>query len=142
MTENLLVDVMHDILEGIARYDLILILRKIIYELRLVSLVDLNQRLHSFSYEKTGHVNKPPQLLESQIKNGYLIISSSEMLTLIKFICLIIGHSIPREIECWNLLTMLKSIIEILVSPIIHVQTPKLLATLITEYMMLHSEIF
>ena len=68
--------------------------------------------------------------------------SSSEMLKLIKFICHIIGHSIPREIECWNLLTMLKSIVEILVSPIIHVQTPKLLATLITEYLMLYSEIF
>ena len=64
------------------------------------------------------------------------------MLTLIKFICLIIGHSIPRETECWNLLTMLKTIVEILVSPIIHAKTPKLLATLIAEYLMLHSKNF
>ena len=64
------------------------------------------------------------------------------MLCLIRYFCLIIGHSVPRDNEYWNLLTMLKSIVEILVSPIIHVQTPKLLDTLITEYLMLHSELF
>lgn len=48
----------------------------------------------------------------------------------------------PLETDCYNLLKMLKSIVEIVVSPIIHVQTPMLLNTLITEYLSLHNELF
>lgn len=57
--DNFFVDVMHDVLEGIYRYDVALILRHLIYNLKLITLVELNQRIMSFSYGKSGNINKP-----------------------------------------------------------------------------------
>lgn len=64
------------------------------------------------------------------------------MLSLVRNLCLIIGHSVPQDTDCYNLLKMLKSIVEIVVSPVIHVLTPSHLNTLITEYLCLHNELF
>ena len=50
------------------------------------------------------------------------------MLTLIRCLCLFIGHSVPRDNEYWNFLTIMKKLVEIIVSPDIHVETPILMA--------------
>ena len=68
--------------------------------------------------------------------------SSSEILKLIRCLCLICGNSIPRENVHWRLLTSLKTIVEIVVSSVVHKDTPQLLSTLIEEYLHLHNQLF
>ena len=126
----------------VGRYDLALILDKILFTEHLVSLLDLNQRLDAFSYDKTEHINKPPHLSESQIRNHCLIMSSSEMLTLIRNLGFIIGHLILRTNKYWHLFIKLQNLVEVLVSSISHVKTPDLLENLVTEYLVLLSELF
>lgn len=50
LTENVTVDFMHDILEGVADYDLTSILHHFIYVARYFTLDTLNQRIKDFEY--------------------------------------------------------------------------------------------
>ncbi|OXU17363.1 hypothetical protein TSAR_007972 [Trichomalopsis sarcophagae] len=84
MSNNTCVDVMHDVLEGICRYDLALILNHFIYDAKLFSLEELNLRVRGFDYGFGYHVNKPPELNEDWIKKGCIVITSSEMLCLVQ----------------------------------------------------------
>lgn len=49
VTESINVDIMHDILEGVAPLEVKLMLRHFIYEEKLITLEQLNDRILSFS---------------------------------------------------------------------------------------------
>lgn len=61
---------MHDVLEGICRYEVALILYHYIYVEKYFSLDLLNERIESFNY---GDGNKPPGLTEKNIKKTKLL---------------------------------------------------------------------
>ena len=142
MSKNIAVDVMHDFLEGICRYDIALILNYFIYDIKLFKLDELNMRLRGFDYGFGYNINKPPELSEKSIKNGCIIISSSEMFSLVHNLNLIIGPLISRNSEHWQLYLLLKEIIIIISSDRLHSSTHQLLETLIDEYLSLVVELF
>ena len=133
--KNLIVDVMHDVLEGVCQYDLGKILYNLIYVYKLFTVDELNILLRGHNYGPTK--NKPPIILESQISNKKIILSASEMLCLMRHIRLIIGHLIPedREIPEWDLLKELCEIVEILVSSDWHSSTKDVLRVKIRDYL-------
>ena len=135
MCQNICVDVMHDLFEGICQYDVALILNNFIYIKKLFTLDELNVRLRSFDYGPRYCINKPPEISENSIKKGYIMKSSSEMLCLIRHLNLIIGLIIPKEDEVWELFITLKELITMASSTNLHPSSHKALEITIYEYL-------
>ncbi|KYN00712.1 hypothetical protein ALC62_08504 [Cyphomyrmex costatus] len=133
VTKNLVVCVMHDVLEGVCQYDLGLILHQFIKIDKYFSLTELNNRLKGFNYGPNK--NKPPEMLTSHIKNKHLCMTASEMLCFVRHINLIINHLIPTKNEYWNLLLQLRELVEILISSKFHVHAEHILREKIGEYL-------
>lgn len=144
VTQNTAVDPQHDLLEGVCRYDVALVLYYFIYIMKLFSLQDFNDRLKSFMYGSNDNENKPPPILEKHLKKKCIIMSASEMLSLIRNILLIIEStkSVSEDNKQWLLLKKLKQIVDIAFSKTVHEKTYVSLDNLIEEYLKLHSEIF
>ena len=139
VTDNLIVDPQHDLLEDILRYDLAIVLNDLIYIEKLFSLHDLNLRLSGYQYGADDNINKPQPVSENHIKKGYLIMSSAEMLNLIRCLFLVVGPFIPEQNVHWQLLIKLRKIVEIVFSKVVHKNTYKSLDSEITEYLTLLS---
>lgn len=84
LTENLSVDVMHDILEGICRYDLGNILYHFICVDKIFSLDTLNNRIKFYNFFDK---NKPPLITRNQLLRKHIIFSASEMNSFTKKNC-------------------------------------------------------
>ena len=133
--QNLSVDIQHDILEGILRYDLAIVLFHFICNAKRFSLDDLNLRLTGYKYGNYDNVNKPPHVSEKHLRNGCIILSAAEMLNFFRGLFLIVGPLVPEEDDHWQLLIELKTVVEIIFSKTIHESTHMLLDIEITEYL-------
>lgn len=94
---------MHDIFEGICRYEIAKILLNFVYTEKLFSLDTLNDTIRYFDYPISNNENIPPIVTKASLKNEYLLTSASEMSTLVKFLGLIIGDLIPVRNKFWEL---------------------------------------
>lgn len=101
-TNNIVCDFMHDIAEGVARYDMALIIFGII-EQKCFTLEELNNRIIMFNYGVTEKKNSPPIIRDSDIKKGFIIMSASEMLCFVRYFCLMVGELVPYESLYWKL---------------------------------------
>lgn len=126
------VDWMHDILEGVAKYIMCLIIKKFTRDLNIFTLEMLNQRIQAFSYGPDNR-NKPCVLSYEHVNQGNIRLSSSEMLTLIRYFALLVGEFVPEENEFWKLYIKLKIVIDILSSTAFAKGTEELLQTHITD---------
>jgi len=140
--ENICFDVMHDIYEGICRYELPKILHNFVYVEKLLSLDTLNDRIRFFDYPISNNENIPPIVTKTSLKNEYLLTSTSEMSTLVKFLGLIIGDLIPVNNKFWELYIILREIICIIETLIAIKEICKLLETLISEHHKLYLHLF
>jgi len=112
VARNVVCDIMHDLIEGVARYDMALIVKNLI-DLKFFSLEILNNRLELFDYGVTEIKNTPPKKNTTYLTNGSIIMSASEMLCLVRYFGLIIGNLVPRKNEIWRLYTFLHKIIDL-----------------------------
>lgn len=87
-------DFMHDVSEGVARYDMALIINYLINN-KYFSIENLNNRLISFEYGVTECKNKPPTISKTNLNNNCIIMSASEMLCLVGYFGLIVGELVP-----------------------------------------------
>lgn len=127
------VDVMHDILEGVAKYVLSFILLEYTQKSKLFSLTVLNERIRTVSLGPDNN-NRPSQIDKEHINRGALRTSSGEMLTLLRFFGIIVGDFVPIDDEIWMLYTKLRKIIEIAFSLKISSGTPDLLQATVAEF--------
>ncbi|XP_050066646.1 uncharacterized protein LOC126555812 [Aphis gossypii] len=125
------VDVMHDVLEGCAKYIMGFIIYYYVIELKLFSLQVLNERLFGFDFGPER--NKPCALSMEHISQGNVRQSASEMLILVRYFGLIIGDFIPAEEPVWTLYITLRKVIDILLSSLVEEQSIFLLKTLVGE---------
>lgn len=137
VTKNKYVDLMHDCLEGTLQYDLGLILYHFISVKKFFSLYDLNNLIKGFSYGNSK--NKPPEILESNVKNKRIKMSSAEMFCLIRHIILIIGHLVLADNPYFELLKQKAYIVEMIFSPFHDKNEKDLLKTKIYDYLSLLS---
>ncbi|EZA62952.1 hypothetical protein X777_11968 [Ooceraea biroi] len=112
VTKNPTVDIMHDLYEGICRYELGAILHTFIINEKLFSLQLLNERIKFFKYGSNER-NRPTLIKMEQIRKKYIIMSSSEMKCLIRYLGLTIGDKIPHNNAFWELFLLLKKIISL-----------------------------
>uniref|UniRef100_A0A0C9RNU9 ZNF687 protein n=1 Tax=Fopius arisanus TaxID=64838 RepID=A0A0C9RNU9_9HYME len=138
--KNLYVDNTHDILEGVCRYDLALILNYFIKTKKIFDLTNLNERLRGFNYGSVKNV--PAEITSMHLTNKAIIMSASEMLTLVRYLPLIIAHKIPEKDDVWQLLLSLKEIIDIVTSYDVDNDCWQVLQVKIDEYLRLLGRIF
>lgn len=110
--ENQCVDLMHDLYEGVFRYDMGSILKFLISE-KLFSLETLNSRVKYFEYD-VFEKNKPPQVKRDHIQNEIIVFSSSEMLCFVKNFRYFVGDLVPQENVVWKFYLSLLKISNIL----------------------------
>lgn len=116
VTANFSVDFMHDLFEGICRYDMGRILYNLIYGHDCFSLETLNWNMNNFDHGSVKGKNIIKSLAITAIKNKHIIISASEMKTLVKYLGFYVGHSVSEDIEEWQLWVLLRQIIRIVTS--------------------------
>lgn len=141
VTENLTVDIMHDLYEGICRYELGAILYAFIINEKFFSLQLLNERIKFCKYV-VNETNRPTLIKMEQIRKKYIIMSSSEMKCLIRYLGLIIGNKVPHNNAFWELFLLLKKIISLSSSQVTNPSTCTLLKSVIEEHHNLYLELF
>ncbi|XP_031329088.1 uncharacterized protein LOC116160090 [Photinus pyralis] len=133
-------DVMHDVLEGVGKYVVSFVLTELTTKKKYFSLENFNKKLSTFSYGPDAK-NKPFQLSREHLMAGNIRLSASEMLTLIRYLPLLVGHEVPREDQVWKLYLSLRQVVEILLSPILLNGTALYLQTLVDELNEIYLEV-
>lgn len=98
--ENLTCDVMHDIYEGVLRYDMAVIIHKLI-EQNFFNLSRLNQRIKFYNYD-SAEKNRPPPINNDHLIKGCIIMSAAEMVCLFTNFRFIIGDLVPENSSGWS----------------------------------------
>lgn len=129
---NISCDIMHDILEGICRYEFGEIIFHYIYIIKIFTLDTLNARLLYFSYN--GYSNKLPVIQKRQVLNKLIILSASEMHVFLEIFSLLIGDLVPEGGNVWDLYLSLRQLFSIVNSKIICPGYSDLLRTLVAEH--------
>nr|XP_023028858.1 uncharacterized protein LOC111517034 [Leptinotarsa decemlineata] len=137
---NLTCDIMHDLSEGVHRYGLAKVIESLISQ-NFFSLDYLNQRIQFFNYN-SSEKNKPPPLKANHIKEGCIILSSSEMMCLVLNLRLIVGDLVPENNEVWGYYLLLLEITEIVIASSISSPTIELLKSLIEQHNHLYVHLF
>lgn len=110
---------MHDLFEGVCRYNLAKIIQHCINK-NYVILKRLNYRIKYFNHQSDfDRGNKIPLIRSDHINKGYLIMSSAEMSALVCYLSLIIGDLVPDYDEVWDFYLTLCTIIKICTENII-----------------------
>ncbi|CAG9787096.1 unnamed protein product [Diatraea saccharalis] len=131
--DNVGVDVMHDLLEGVCKYDLCLMLSAYIFELKLFTIQTLNDRISSFDYGPDRR-NQPPCLLADHLLNNTIKMSASEMLCFVRYFGLLLDDLIPENDHLFELYVTLRKIIDIVTSTALHKNSCELLKSLVSEH--------
>lgn len=134
ITKNLCVDVMHDLFEGVCRYDLGQLLNRLINKDNLFSLETLNNRIYSFHYGDNHSTNIPPLINLDALKKRYIIYSAAEMACLWQYLSLIISDLIPKTNKTWKLYIVLRKIMSIIMAQEVTNENINLLKKLTSEH--------
>ena len=137
VTDNLVVDAMHDILEGIAPFEVALILVEL-NNAKYLTVEDLNMVITFFNYSTADKNSRPPTLTALHS----LKMSASEMWCFLRNLPLMIGNRVPRDNKYWNLLLMLLDIIDIVFAPRITNELSNFLMHLIDDHHSFFKELF
>ncbi|KAB0804367.1 hypothetical protein PPYR_01337 [Photinus pyralis] len=110
------VDPMHDILEGIAPYEIKIFL-KLLVDKKLATIRDINSRLQAFPFGKTDRNNKPSPIILD--KPGHLIGQrAAQTWCLIRFIPIILEDLLDDDLKAkFYLISSIISITQIALSP-------------------------
>ena len=137
VTKNCFLDLMHDVLEGVASFGLANIIFFYINN-EVFKLYELNERIQNFKFYNC----KPPVLKISYIEKGDLGLSASENLNLSLYLGMIIGDRVPHGCEIWEYYKTLRNLINLLMMKEIHVKSVEYIKTLISEHNQLYVTVF
>lgn len=132
---NPIADPLHDLTEGVCKYDLILILYILIKKKKYFTLEYLNSRILSSHFDSS---NSPP-LIDSDFEKRGIRMSSAELRSFIKMLPILVGNKIPRDSEEWYLFILMRHILSISFSYFIYEEeTVSLLKSIIP----IHNKIY
>lgn len=139
ITTNVSFDIMHDILHGVSNYDLRSILYHFIFVKRYFTLDTLNARIQRFHFGPNKDLNKPPEFCMHDVKSKLALkCLATKMLTLLRFLGLMIGDLIEEGDQYWALYKTLRSILDIILSPRVvrsyAIELKRLIENLLTLY--------
>lgn len=108
-------DFLHDILEGIVRWELCLCLKTLIRK-KYFTLHYLNTAIQRFPYKFSDKTNSPQKITEKILVCGPIGGNSHENWTLLRLLPLLIGDVVPENNDAWCVILELKDIVELLAS--------------------------
>lgn len=112
---NIYCDLMHDVLEGVFRYDFAFLVNDLIKK-RYFDLNHLNNRIKYFKFSKADVGNAMPCIKLEYLKKKYLCMSSSEMLSFSLYFGILVGDLVPETDNSWTFYKIIRELIEVLLS--------------------------
>ena len=129
-------DVMHDLFEGVVKYELLLFLPHCLSE-GYFTIVDLNSRLQGYDF---GAEDKPSTFSLDDRNQVHIRQSAAQMISLVRNLPLLIADKIPHSDEKWSSILLLINICQVALSPVVTPDTVPYLKVLIEEKLhLLHS---
>jgi hypothetical protein len=127
------VDLMHDLLEGVIKYDLSFLISYYVLELNLFTMEALNSRMINFDYGPDKG-SKPSLLNINHIRKNTIRLSASKVISLVRYFGLLIGDVVPQNEPVWDMYILLRKILNLLTSISLQKDCSKLLQTLVAEH--------
>lgn len=113
VTNNLAVDVMPDIFEGVCHYDMCHIISKLI-DMNYFDLKKLNDSKKSFYYGEIEIGNISPPITANNLQSFHLKMTAREMMSFVHLFPMMVGDLVPQDDDVWLFFLNLLEIIEIL----------------------------
>lgn len=142
VTENVCVDIMHDVLEGVAPLEVKLLLRQYIYEEKLLSLEQLNDRMMSFDYGYSNDKNKPSVILNLKTSETAVRQTAAQMWCLLQILPFLLGDLVNPGSLHWQLFILLREICNIIFAPTVSTGLAVYLKQLIIDHHKLFKELY
>lgn len=134
-------DIAHDLFEGIVPFEIALCLTVFISK-NYFTLSFLNKLIADFPYQWTDKVNRPHAIPVTFATKKTVGGNCHENWSLIRFLPLLIGQTVPPEEPAWQLLLDLKDIVDLVVSPMQTEESIAYLSFNITEHKVRFKEVF
>ncbi len=109
-------DLMHDLLEGIVPVELSLCLSDLISK-GYFNLETLNQAIRSFTYTFTDKIDQPQPITKGFSTKGTVGGNAHENWCLIRLLPFLVGQYVPPGEKAWEVLMLVKDIVELVVAP-------------------------
>lgn len=110
-------EILHDFVVGVVPLELSLCLKSL-FSKGYITLDRLNSLINSFPHKYSDRVNKPSVITKAHVEKGSIGGNGHENWSLLRFLPLLIGKSVPEQEPAWEILMDLKEIVEIVVSPV------------------------
>lgn len=142
VVENMSVDIMHDLPEGVCHYNMCNIIQKLI-EKKCFTLFDLNCRKQAFNLGETEIGNQSPDITDLHLKNKYLKMSAREMLTFVQFFPLMIGDFVKNhQDEIWLFFLLFSEMLDSIMKSSFNTVTLKELEKLVKKHNKMYVDLF
>lgn len=135
-------DCLHDMLEGVCKYNTSYILLDFMENQKLFSLQTLNYRVEYFNYGPNDKKNKPTLFTIEKLKERTVKMSGSEMHTFVRYAPLIFGDLVPQNSKPWQLFLYMREILLFITSPKIARDSIDYLKHLIANHNSLFSKLY
>lgn len=116
VTENVSLEVMHDLLKGVCNYDLVLILNHLI-STKVFTLSFLNSRIENHDYGPLDSANRPLAITSDELSNGSLRMTAAETFIFVCHLGLLVGDKVNDDNRFWKLYSVLRQIMDIVFAP-------------------------
>lgn len=103
----MLMDIMHDLYEGVCHYDMCHKIKYFITIAKLFTLDTLNDRKSNFNYDPIEFGNISPNISINHLNNCHLKMSPREIMTFIDLFPLMIGDLVSEHYEIWSFFLIL-----------------------------------
>lgn len=142
VADHSVVDPMHDLYShGICSYDLSLVLRYMIQDLK-ISLHVINYRIQMFNYGDTEKRNLFRKITRDQIKSTSFKMTAREMQLFVHYFPLLFGDLIPENNEVWNFVLSLVELTDLILLPAFNNQLLKTLEEQTVLHHTLYKKLF
>lgn len=104
-------DLMHDLMEGVIPIEMSLCINDLVSR-KLISLESLNQAIKQFPYKFSDKVDQPQIIPGTFASKGTIGGNAHENWALIRLLPLMVGFDIPENDQTWEIVLLLKDILE------------------------------
>ncbi|XP_034231512.1 uncharacterized protein LOC117639746 [Thrips palmi] len=141
VTENLSLDIMHDLFQGVCHYDMGHIIRYFIRK-GYFTLDELNFHIATHDFGCLKGENRPTSIREENLKELHFKMTASEMLCFVRNFSVMMGHLVPKNDPVWYFYTLLRQILDIVLCPYVTPHLCDLLESVVDEHNHLYYVLF
>lgn len=142
VVNNLCVDIMHDLFEGVCHVVMSEILYLFIYQHKYFTLDEFNRRIKKHDFGPIDKNTNIALVTPEMIAKRSLNTSAAEMLVLFTNFAFIVGDLVPEDAAAWEVYLLLREIIAIVLQKKIRKNTHHLLRSLVSEHHILFQKVF